>query len=57
MTSFLVDLTEPATVKKPLKKIVMSVEELNHLLSEVEKKQNCDPRAAQNLLKLIASSS
>ena len=58
MTSLLVDLTEdyiPRKQNKPAK-VLMSAEDLDHLLGEVEKKQNADARAALNLLQMITGS-
>ena len=54
--SQIVDLTceEQKVEPRKNKQIVsMSPDELIHLLSEVEKKQNTDAKAALNLLKLI----
>jgi len=56
MTSLLVDLTSDENPRKKPGKVPMSSEDLDHLLGEIEKKQNSDPRAALNLLQIVAGS-
>ena len=66
MTSLMVDLTSGQTAtgteseaiqveeeKKEAAPSIMSGEELDHLLIEIEKRQNSDAKAALNLIKLI----